>query len=56
MEADKNKDMERRIKRIVSEFMDGMAFLPIHNKNKEIIERVKKVWRGKNIYKDPKII
>ncbi len=47
--------MEKTTKKGIKELMEGIVFLPLHSGNVERVERVKRVWIGKGLYKDPKI-
>lgn len=51
----KMSEIDIKIKKLVSELMDGIVFLPLYSGNMERIERVKRIWRGKKLYSDPKI-
>ena len=42
--------INKKIKKLLSELMDGIVFLPLHSNNierVERVERVKRVWVGK---------
>ncbi len=55
LKGKKKKMNRRKVKKDIEYLMEGIVFLPLHSGNKKMIERVKRVWIGRGLYKDPKI-